>query len=210
MHNTQSTNFSPYEITCIFGRKIKTPFTNKTGKLEKYVTTPTFVQNMKVNLDLVQKQILEAKKEMRPINTTAKRPYTIGMTVMVKILPEVRGIKHPRYAGPYKIVGKKGDCWGYVLEDKERNRVERNVHHLKPITPRKKSTKILTSVESAFNEMNSQPPAGHRLNGGSPCNGRIYQPLRQSIQESRYPNRQRSQPVRYGYCRYYDTYQPLT
>ena len=176
----KSTNFSPYEI--VFGRKMKTPFTNATGKQEKNVTAPIFVQDIKFNLDFVHKQILEAKQGKVKINNM--KPYTIGMTVMVKILPEVRGIKHSRYTGPYKIVGKKGD-WGYVLQDKNGNRVERNVHHLKPIRTEKSSTRVLTSVESA----------GHE---------RYCQPTRQSIQEPRYPTRQRSQPIRYGHCRYFE------
>lgn len=42
----------------------------------------------------------------------------IGITVMAKILQEVCGIKQSHYAGPYKIVGNKGDQ-GYVLESKD-------------------------------------------------------------------------------------------
>ncbi len=172
----KSTNFSPYEV--IFGRKMKTPFTNVAGKQGKNGTMPIFVQGLKVNLDFVQKKILEAKKEKIEINKT--KPYMIGRKVMVKILPEVRGINYPRYEGPYTIVGRKGD-WGYVLEDKNGNRVERNIHHLKPIRSKKTSTRVLTSVESASHERNCEP-------------------LRQSIQEPRYPTRQRSQPIRYGHC----------
>ena len=178
----KSTNFSPYEI--VFGRKMKTPFTNGTGRQKAKVTTPIFVQDIKNNLEFVQGKILEAKKER--IKTGTKKPYLykIGMKVMVKILPEVRGIKHPRYTGPYEIVERKGD-WGYVLEDRSGNRVERNVHHLKPMGTRKSSTSELTSIESTYDGKKCHPP-------------------RHSIQEHRYPTRQRSQPIRYGYCRCFE------
>ena len=164
---------------------MKTPFSNvthPTGKLQTgMMTRPGFVQDIIKNLDFVQEKILEVKREKIKRNASKKVSFPIGMTVMVKILPEVRGIKHPRYAGPYKIIQKKGDS-GYVLENRDGDRLERNIQHLKPVEKNENTkSKTLTSIETARNERNYRLP-------------------NQSIHERRYPTRQRSQPARYGYC----------
>lgn len=189
----KSTNFSPYEI--LFGKKMKTPFSHRNhqaGKLQTNISKTCFVQELKNNLDFVQQKILE-EKNVKMQNNKRKREisYPIGMTVMVKILPIVRGIKHPRYSGPYKIVGKKGD-WNYIVENRNGERLERNIHHLKPIKTNTKdsNSKVLTSIETVTrNERDCRIPQNIITNGSHD----------HLSQEPRYPSRRRAQPIRYGY-----------
>jgi hypothetical protein len=186
----KSTNLSPYET--IFGRKMKTPFSDR-SYLENVsrcmVSKSDYVKKIIENIDFVQRKMLERKKTKMAEGKDGKNlSYPIGTTVMIKILPEVRGIKYSRYSGPFKIVAKKGDST-YVLEDENGKKVERNIHHLKPI--KVKNTTECTSTVSTSIESVSR-------------NGRNGRPSRTSqsgplIQSRRYPARLHTEPLRYGY-----------
>jgi hypothetical protein len=203
----KSTNFSPYEI--IFGRKMKTPFSNESYRKSLprgSVTKCDFVKEVQNNIDLVQKKILDNRELKLEKKTEKNMFYPIGTKVMVKILPQMRGIGKPRYAGPYKIVSKKGD-WSYVLEDEHGKKIERNVHHLKPLklnTTSKCSAKVGTSIETISGEGKK---GGKVKSSNSPAQIQAREPNRTSVpvgvgasaQMPRYPKRTHAQPLRYGY-----------
>ena len=137
-----TTRLSPYELVFGYPMKLPVQWTTPHYKTMQYTETnddrkicSEYVMDLQKKLNNLHAKCINSQRKDKCLNRRnleADLPYTIGATVMARILPIEKGINQPRFDGPYKVIKLIGQ-WTYELRHEQTGKeVTRNYHHLKP------------------------------------------------------------------------------
>jgi hypothetical protein len=126
---------APFEA--LYGRKCKTPlFWNQTG--ESQVFGLEILRDVEEQVQTIRQNLKAAQSRQKSYVDTRRRDleFKIGDYVYLKVSP-MRGVKRfsvkgklsPRYVGPFKIMGRRGEV-AYQLELPENLSGVHNVFHM--------------------------------------------------------------------------------
>ena len=181
------TKFSPYEV--VFGKTMTTPLThgvNERDNSKREYSTCEYIKSIQTSLQRIH-ELMRKKRNTKGLNEFPDTPYDDSTMVMAKIFPEARGLKFPRYEGPYTIIKRRG--WCYTLKHMRTGKIiERNHYHIKKFNGNGKQREMGTSVESLTVKFSDN----HNVTRQRPNT------LPEGRTEKRYPTRNRKQPVRLG------------
>ena len=186
---------TPYEI--VFGRKMSTPLNHSCWEKCRIPKVSDYVNDIRKILEEIHGKMRNIKKKETMLGKN--KQFKIGEMVFVKIFPIRKGINLPRYGGPYKIIGIKGE-WCYVLRNcKTGEVVERNHYHIKKYNGSLESQKGKRKRGRTHANTSIWSRTKTASAGSNNLDVHVGEGAGTSIERRRYPERNRRQATRYGF-----------